>query len=112
MRSPWEETDKAFEPMHTETVVFVCKRKGDADMRQAVDVAVFADGTGDVLSEGQMDTDRQDILVSCKRKDWSYVRSIRRGDIIKRVNFGFRQYAVQSVDEDDVMGFVIRARSF
>ena len=111
MKEPWCDIDKAFEPMQNETVLFVCKREKDADMRQAVEVTVFTDGTGYSLSEDQISTDREDILVGFKRKDWPYVRTMRRGDILKRCKLGFKEYAIQSVEEDEVMGLVIKARS-
>lgn len=111
MKSPWENIDKAFEPMFNEPIAVTCKRDNKT-IEQTIVCSVFSATTGEPLVDEALETDRVDLDFVCKRVDWKFVHTLRRGDTLKRVGlFKKPEYVVMSVIEDDVMGLVIQARS-
>lgn len=111
MKSPWENIDTAFNPMFQEPLAVTCKRNNNT-IEQTITCCVFSSTTGDPLVDESLETDRVDLDFVCKRCDWKFVHTLRRGDTLKRIGlFKKPEYVVESVIEDDVMGLVIRARS-
>ena len=56
MVNPWDNIEKAFEQMFTESIVI----EHNAE-KQTIEAAVFIDNTGDSLVDDALDTDREDI---------------------------------------------------
>ena len=111
MKSPWENIDKAFEPMFQEPVLVTCKRNNKT-IEQTILCSVFSSTTGEPLVDDSLETDRVDLDFVFKRQDWKFINTLKRGDSIQRVGlFKKPEYAVMSVVEDDVMGLVVKARS-
>lgn len=110
MKSPWKNIDEAFEPMFTESVV-ISGRRGDKAFRQTIEAAVFIDMTGDALTDDAIDTDREDIDIVCRRKDYAFVQKLVRGDLVERTAYNGIKYAIKEIKNDAVMGLVISARS-
>lgn len=110
MESPWNDTDKAFEPMYTEKISVNGKRDGGVErVNQSIDCVIYTDETGDPFSSESVDTTREDIVISFKERDWSYVQRVQRGDSVYRP-MNNRRYAVTSVKRDIAMGWIIKAR--
>lgn len=105
-KSPWKETDKAFEQMFDESVVLTHGSKTNT-----IKAAVFTDMTGDSITDDNMDTDREDIYLVCGRKDWPFVQKLKRGDKVTRTDYNGLEYKVTSVKNDVIMGWCIYARS-
>ena len=111
MRSPWDIDDKAFEPMFDEPVIISCTRDGQ-EIQQTVKCFVSSDMTGEPIADEMLDTYRKDLNFSFARRDWAYLKTIRRGDKVTRQGLmGTMDYTVQDVIEDDVLGIVVKARS-
>lgn len=110
MTNPWNDIDKAFAPMFTETVSVSGKRKDNKSFKTNVEVCIFTDNTSDVISDSALDSDSESILVSFKRDDWQFVNSLKRGDVIERVEWPDSKYVVQDVLKDMVMGYVVKAK--
>ena len=106
MKSPWDINDRAFEPMYEESVVI---RHGTDE--QTISCIVYSDMTGEPVTDSAMDTEREDINISCRKNDWAFVQALRRGDKVIRTATNGKTYTVQSVKYDSVMGWVIAARS-
>lgn len=110
MTSPFKDIDDAFDPMYTECVVISGKR-GDKSFRQTIQACVFTCATADALDEMAVDTDREDIRVVCKQKDYAFVQALRRGDVVDREAANGVRYRISDVRRDALMGWVIDARS-
>ena len=110
MRSPWNIDDRAFEPMYDESVIIRHKDGGKTD-EQTIKCIVYSDSTGEPLSGDAMDTDREEINISCRKKDWAFVKSLKRGDKVIRTATNGKTYAVREAKYDAVMGWVLAARS-
>lgn len=110
MKSPWIDNDKAFAPMFTESIVISGKR-GNKTFRQTIEAAIFVDMTGDALTDDAIDTDREDINIVCRKKDYAFVQKLVRGDLIERTAYNGIKYAIKEIKNDSVMGLVINARS-
>lgn len=78
---------------------------------QTLKAAVFIDGTGDALTDAGMDSDREDILIVCEKRDWAYVQKLRRGDAVRRQDANGVTYKVSEVKNDYLMGWCVHARS-
>lgn len=96
--------------MFTESIVISGRRDGK-EFRQTISAAVFTDMTGDPLAEEAVDTDREDINITCSRSDWAFVQKLLRGDLVERTETNGLKYRVKTVKNDSVMGWVIQARS-
>lgn len=110
MTNPWKDTDKAFLPMFTETIAVSGSRKDNKSFKTNVEVCIFTDNTSDVISDTALDSDSESVLVSFKRDDWQFVNSLKRGDVIERVDLFGQKYAVQNVVKDATMGYVVKAK--
>lgn len=110
MKSPWTDNDKAYSPMFTESVV-ISGTRGQDSFRQTIEAAVFVDNTGDALTDDAIDTDREDIDIVCRRKDYAFVQKLVRGDLVERTAYNGIRYAIKEIKNDAVMGLVISARS-
>lgn len=109
MRSPWTNTDNAFEPMFNDVIEIVCSNGN----RQTLSCVLLTDGTGEVLTNEMIGTDRQDISLNIKKEDWWFLKNVEIGDIINReVNGTKMTYSVSEIVDDFLMGKVIKARSF
>lgn len=106
MGSIWNIDDRAFDPMYEESVIV----RHDAG-EQTLRVIVYSDMTGEPISEDAIDTDREDITISCRKRDWAFVQSLTRGDKVVRSATNGKTYAVKEAKFDAVMGWVIAARS-
>ena len=110
MNSPWDISEKAFEPMFDESVIISCTRNGQ-ETSQTVKCFVATAATGEPYTEDMIDTARVDMSFSFARKDWAFIQTVRRGDKVTRCGLLKKlSYIVQDVTEDDVMGLVITAR--
>ena len=109
MTSPWDIDDKAFEPMYDEPLLIRHTEDGKT-VDQTIKCIVYSDATGDAISADALDTEREDINISCRKRDWAFVKSLRRGDKVARPTTNGKTYAVQDVKYDAVMGWVIAAR--
>ena len=106
MKSPFTDTDSAFDVFYDESVVIT-----HGGNRQTIDVNIFTDETGDALTDSAMDTDREDILVVFKPTDWGYMSKLVRGDTIERTAHNGVRYKVVDSRHDAIMGWVLHARS-
>lgn len=106
-RSPWKHNETAFDLMYDECVSIKPKN----GMRTTKQCCIFIDNTADSLSEDMQETNREDIILTFRDCDSKYVNTLKRGDVIYRVEHGNKTYAVQSVVDDRVMGLVVKARS-
>lgn len=108
MKSPWKDIESPFAPMYDECVVFTL-----ADgARRSVPCCVFLDETGAALAEdAAVETSREDILISTPCVHHDFVRTLRRGDRLSRLETNRKTYTVQSVDWDQTMGLIVKARS-
>lgn len=110
MKSPWDINDRAFDPMYDAPVVISCVRDGN-EIAQTVRCFVSSDVTGEPIADEMLDTDRKDLNFSFARKDWAFLKMVRRGDKVKRQGLlGEAVYTVQNVVDDDVLGIVIKGR--
>lgn len=106
MKTPWNINDRAFEPMYEESVVI---RHGTDE--QTINCIVYSDMTGEPVTDAAIDTEREDINISCRKHDWTFIQSLKRGDKVIRTATNGKTYTVQSVKYDSIMGWVITARS-
>lgn len=74
-------------------------------------MSVFLDNTADALLDDTMDTDREDIYIVGRKRDWGYVSKLTRGDTIQRTTVNGVRYAVSEVKHDGLLGWCIHARS-
>lgn len=110
MNSPWDISEKAFEPMFDESVIISCTRDGH-ETKQTVKCFVSSAATGDPIADEMLDTERVDLNFSFSRRDWAFLKTVMRGDKVTRYGLvGATEYIVQDVVEDDVLGIVITAR--
>lgn len=107
MKSPFAETDAAYDVFYDEQVVIT-----HGGQKQTLEVNIFTDSTGDALTDSAMDTDREDILLVFQKKDWGYLSRLVRGDTIERTAYNGLKYKVVESRHDAIMGWVLRARSF
>ena len=108
MRNPWENNDKAFAPMFTESVQITGKRD-TLTTNETLECVIFSDTTGDPFSSEAVSTDREDISISVSPNDWGYLQKIKRGDTIFRPWNG-KKYKVSEVKNDIAIGWTIKAR--
>lgn len=106
MTSPWKNIDGAFEPMMDECMSIYAVN-GDAT---SLRVCVFTDNTIDPDTDEFLSSEESQINISCRREDYPFVKSLKRGARIHRPKTN-KNYAVQEVVEDFVMGLVIKAKS-
>lgn len=105
-RSPWGNTDGAFEPMVDECVSI---SSTDRDTTTLL-VCVFTDNTADPDTSDFLSSEESQINISCRKCDYPFVKSLKRGARIHRPKTN-KNYAVQEVVDDFVMGLVIKAKS-
>ena len=109
-KSPWTDSNEAYGPMFTESVVISGTRE-TGTFKQTIQAAVFVDITGDALTDDAMDTDMETINICCNVSDYAFVQKLLRGDTVERTEVNGVKYKIKSVKRDDVMGWVIQARS-
>ena len=107
MKSPFNNFDKAFDAMFTETVM-VSFTRNNVENKQSIKVNIFLDNTEMPIDDNVMDSNIEQILLIIKQKDWAFCKTLARGDTITRNNG--KQYGVMSVNDDELMGLVITAR--
>ena len=107
MKSPWKDNDCAFAPMFDETVAFITPDSKKTSMR----AAVFTDGMGDPVSDDMLDTEREDLTFVFCKKDWPFVKNVKRGTTLVRCNYNGLEYAVSEAKLDNCLGWCIKARS-
>lgn len=96
--------------MYDESVVVSCVRDG-RETRQTLTCFVSSATTGDPVSGEMLDSERVDMNFSFARTAWPFLKTVRRGDLVLRGDvLKCREFVVQDVTEDDVMGIVISAR--
>lgn len=101
-----DDTDKAFMPFYDFAVTITTKE----GKRQTLKVSLFDDIEGEPLSqELSMETERKDIQIVARRRDWSFLQTIRRGDTVE-VPPMKKKYSISSVENDFAMGIIIKAR--
>lgn len=110
MKSPWANNDNAFKEMYDESIVISGTRPTET-FKQTIETSVFVDLTGDPTSDDMMDTSFEQIHVCCKVKDLAFLLKLQRGDMIERTAYNGIKYKIQEVKHDQVMGWVITARS-
>ena len=110
MKSPWDIDDKAFEPMYDEPIL-IRHTEGGKPVEQTLMCIVFSDMTGEPISGEAMDTDREDITISFRKRDWGFIQGLKRGDKVARATTTGKTYAVKEAKYDAVMGWVLTARS-
>lgn len=108
-KNPWKSNEKAYCPMFDEDVSIKGKRQDGLEINTTLKCIVFVDETGDPLSESAISTDREDVTITFEPSCWGYVQKLRRGDILFRP-FNQKSYSVQSVIQDFVMGWIVKAR--
>lgn len=102
--------------MFEEEVVVILKK---TNKRQTLQACVFDDINGEVLSEdASMDTSRKDIQLLFFQKDFGFLQSITRGDVVERLvgvgngePFRRMKYTVSESYRDENHSWVIKARS-
>lgn len=106
MKNPWKDiSDGAFSPMFDETVAVITPDGNKTSLM----AAIFTDGMGDPISDGMMDTEREDVTIVFAKKDWPFVSTLKRGAKIKRCKVGI-EYAVSEAKLDNCFGWCIKAR--
>ena len=110
-KSPFQNIEAAFTPMYEESVVIRGTRPDNKSFAQTISAAIFLSMMGDSISEDTMDTDREDIDIVCRERDWAFVQTLRRGDEVERTTYNGVKYSIQEVKRDQTMGWVISARS-
>lgn len=98
--------DSAFEPMYSEPVVITLKD----GTRQTLEACIFDDSTDDPISDSALDSVGERIQLIFKRSNITFLKTIKRGDIIERQGVGGKKYTVQDSSMDDPYSWVIRAR--
>ena len=106
MKNPFDNIDKAFEPIMDECVSISATNGDETTIR----VCVFTDNNADPDSNDYLSSEESQINISCRRDDYSFVKTLKRGAIIYRPSTN-KKYAVQELVEDFVMGLVIKAKS-
>ena len=109
MKSPWENINRAFEPFYADVAVVTFERNNVVD-RQTLNVCVFNDMDGEPLAENSIETTREDILIHCKRCDWSIIKKFRRGDEVQIQSRENVVYTFSEVINDFHFGIVVKAR--
>ena len=104
------ENFKAFSPMFQEHVIISFKENNEVKS-QTIRCCVFTDDNADTYEDNSIDTNFQQIHISCMKEDWEFLRGLKRGDIINRPVYK-KKYKIQKIDDDFGMGFVITAREF
>ena len=61
MTNPWT-IEEPFDPMYDEHVVI-----SHGGQRTTINACVLSDGTGEPISDSDMDTEREDIKILCRR---------------------------------------------
>lgn len=107
MNNPWKDNEKAFAPMFGETL----EVETQDGKRTSIQAAVFTDGTGDPFSEDMLETDREDVTMVFMKKDWPFVRRLKRGDVVRRLDFNGVSYSVSEAKLDNCLGWCLKARS-
>ena len=110
MKDPWTIDNAAFLPMYNEPVVIRHKEDGKT-IEQTASVAVFSAMTGETISPDAMDTDREEINIAFRKRDWGFVQSLVRGDEIVRTATNGKRYKVSEAKYDEIMGWCLAARS-
>lgn len=110
MNSPFKGIDDAFDPMFNECVV-ISGRHGTKSFKQTIEACVFTCATADALDDMAIDTNREDIHIVCKQKDYAFVQALQRGDVVDREATNGVRYRISDVRRDALMGWVIDARS-
>lgn len=103
---PWKLED-AFDPMFNEDIEIYI-----GGTRVTVKCAIFVDSNGEVLSDDMLDTDRRDINIFIRQRDWVLLKNVNVNDIVRRtVGGNVVEYAVSELVDDMAMGKIIKARS-
>ena len=105
MKSPFTDIDGAFMPFFDEEIV-VTTNDGRTMMLSA---SIFTDGTSDPLTDGMMETEREDMTFLFRKCDWAFVKTLKRGDEIQR-NANSKKYSVSEAKLDNALGWVVSAR--
>ena len=110
MKSPFENTDKAFCVFYDDVVVVETK----GGERTTLNCFLSQDNTADPIDENMMETTAEQVQISFPKSSWAFIGSIKRGDKIIRVGDEWtpeKVYVVQSVSSDYVLGFIVHAKS-
>lgn len=109
-KSPFAGMEEAFDPFY-QTDVKVVRKNGQ---KQTITVCLFDDAEGDVLNDTVgLDTERKDLKLVVRRRDWEFVKKMERGDTIEIPTIPKKgTYKVETVETDFAMGMVITARQF
>lgn len=70
---------------------------------------MFVDGMGDPVSDDMLDTEREDVTFVFAKKDWPFVKTLKRGATIRRGDVG-TEYAVSESKLDNCLGWCVKAR--
>jgi hypothetical protein len=105
MKNPWYDTDAAYEPMFDEHASI----ETPDGRKNTFEVAVFTDGTGDPLTDGMLDSEREDVMFVFKKSDWPFVKGLTRGATLTRPERN-KTYAVSEAKYDSCFGWVVTAR--
>lgn len=101
-----DNTERAFMPFNDFAITITTKTGN----RETLKVSLFDDIEGEPLSdEVSMDTERKDLQIIARRKDWGFVKTVKRGDTIE-VPPDKKKYSVSSVENDFALGIIIKAR--
>ena len=102
------ENFKAFAPMFQEDIIISFKENNETK-KQTIRCCIFTDNMSDPYEDNTMDTNFQQIHISCMREDWKFLKNLKRGDTVVRPSIN-KKYSIQKVDDDFNMGIVITAR--
>lgn len=106
MHNPWKDIDdRAFVPMFDENVAI----KTHDGNKTTLKAAIFVDGMADPLTDDMMDTEREDMTFVFAKKDWAFVKTLKRGATITRCS-DRKQYSISDVKLDNCFGWCITAR--
>jgi len=105
--SPWDNIDNAFEPMICETITFT-----HGSTNYTVSAFIMTDNNIDPLGENIMDSNVKEINIVTKRSNMTTIGLLTMGDIVTRtIGNSTKTYTISHVLEDDVFGYVVKARS-
>lgn len=107
-KSPFDNIEKAFEPMYLDRVQIELKRQEGVE-RIVMTCCVGEVVEGDVLNGDSVSTSRLDIRLMFKPCDRRLVDRLQIGDVVTLVD-GSR-YAISDIGKDLTFGVVAQARS-
>ena len=105
MKSPWK-IETPYDPMYEDFVEFVSSKN---DSRTTLMTCVLSDATIDPFSEGDMESNIEQLAIHIRHRDIDYVKkSVQRGDSVYTEDG--KKFVICDIIDDKVLGYVVKAR--